>query len=465
MKTILALAAILVGVTSLYAADVPVTGFVESPDGKPVGGAHVNFMDQSAVSSADGKFKISVNEDYLGQSLCVTTEDGKFGAYARVMGGHTDDLHVRLKPCVSMVVHFSGPDGKPLPDFDFEVWSSGGFEGRSEKTDANGNNTLLGLIASDACYVSWGASSIGTTMLERGRKRVKVSSDISVVIKVLAFVAPKGAVGATSETRCKSLSNYCLDPAGQFLACDEQDKCIRVLSADDKLVKKMKLDFGPQAIACADDGSIIIAGSGKIVRLDADGKVIKTASLPGNGRSATAVATMGKDVFVCASSKSGYTIYRINEELGDSAPIIKGLRGCCGQMDFKTHDGVIYVAANCDFKVKKFDRTGKLLGEFGKHTGKSEESFGGCCEPKNVTFDKDGNVLVSESSDCCVKKFTPDGKYLGYLGAVSDITGCVRVTIALSKDEKNIYMLDTDHNIIRPVPPGKPKKIRNEDAM
>lgn len=123
---------------------------------------------------------------------------------------------------------------------------------------------------------------------------------------------------------------------------------------------------------------------------------------------------MGNDVFVSVRARTGYSIYRLDADFKNPAVIVKGLRGCCGQMDFTARDGVVYVAANCNFKVQKYDRAGKKLGDFGKRAsgrGKAvEEAFDGCCEPKNVAFDTDGNLLVAESDACCVKRFSPDGR-------------------------------------------------------
>ena len=279
-----------------------------------------------------------------------------------------------------------------------------------------------------------------------------------------------GSLGNTADTRSKVLSSFCLDRNENLIACDESASCLRVISPDDKLVAKWPMEFAPQVVACRTDGSLVVAGSGKVAILDAAGKVVQSGSLPvppmpavkGAKQSkadierrikrmsmATAVGAMGDDVFVCARANSGYTIYRLNTALDSATPIIKGLNGCCGQMDFTARDGTLYLAANCESKIVMYDRTGKQTGAFGKDKGNKDSYFNGCCEPKNVCVGPDGSLYVSESAQCCINRFSTDGKLLDRVGIVKGITGCVRVTVAVTRDASRVYMLDTDKNVIR----------------
>lgn len=259
----------------------------------------------------------------------------------------------------------------------------------------------------------------------------------------------RGAVALSSETRCSRLTNYCLDGDDNILACDGSDNVVRVISGDDKLLAKWQLDFSPQAIDHRDDGTTIVAGAGKAALLDSSGRVIKSAAIP--GRSASGIGCSGDDIFIATRGDTGYEVYRMNSELADQKRIIDKLRGCCGQMDITAKDGVVYVAANCRFKVVKYDRSGKEIGNFGQKGRTADKHFKGCCEPKNVCFDTDGNLYTAESSLCSVKKFTPDGEFLGFMGIVKGIRGCVRVSIAVTKNGDKIYMLDTSRNLVRSI--------------
>ncbi len=443
---------------SLRAEDLNVGGRVELPDGQPAKGARVSAYNAETTCGAEGGFKLKLDSGWIPPSLTVVSADGKAGASLPMPKANKDDLQIRLRPCVELAVRAVDPDGKPFPELAFSVWGQATGTSDARQTDAKGEDRVAGLIDGQTYSLSWDCTIAGETMLNRGSKRVKAGRDTSVVIQLERFAAPSGSIAVSKSTHCKSISSFCLNAAGDFLLCDPQDRRIRVIAPDDRLVKDWKLDFGPEVAAACPDGSVIAAGSGKIARLDAEGRPALSSALPGGAKSASAVGAMGNDVFVSVRARTGYSIYRLDADFKNPAVIVKGLRGCCGQMDFTARDGVVYVAANCDFKVQKYDRAGKKLGDFGKRASgrgaAGEEAFTGCCEPKNVAFDTDGNLLVAESDACCVKRFSPDGKYLGFAGSVPDITGCVRVTMARARDGR-IYMLDTDHDVIRPVQPGK----------
>jgi len=269
---------------------------------------------------------------------------------------------------------------------------------------------------------------------------------------------PKGAIAVAADTKCQKLSSFCLDREDRFLLCDMMKKRLRVVTADDKLVKDYDLGFGPQVVACRTDGSILVAGSGKIALLNAQGAKQLEAALPDGATTATSVGAGGNDIFVCCALKTSYAISRFDEKLQNPTTIITGLRGCCGQMDFKVHDAHLYVAHCTKFLVEKYDRTGKLLSSFGKRDNGTSQSFKGCCEPKNICFDAKGDLYTAESKSWTVKKFTAKGEYINFIGTIPETGDCVRAAIACTKDNR-IYLLDHPRNFIRPVLPGKSKDV------
>ena len=281
--------------------------------------------------------------------------------------------------------------------------------------------------------------------------------------------ADKGLIGKARDTRSKSLSSFCLDLNDNIVACDQTENCLRRISPDDTLLSKWTLEFAPQVVACRADGTLVVAGSGHVALLDSAGKVLTSVSLPvppmpairGGTLSkaeienrirgmlaASAVSVMNDDIFVCARANTGFNVYRMNSRLEGITPIIKGLRGCCGQMDVTAKGGTLYVADNCESKVVSYDRDGKRTGAFGKDKTNTDSYFNGCCEPKNVCVGPDGSLYVAESAQCCINRFTADGKLLDRVGVVKGITGCVRVTVAVNRDASLVYMLDTDRNVI-----------------
>ena len=130
--------------------------------------------------------------------------------------------------------------------------------------------------------------------------------------------------------------------------------------------------------------------------------------------------------------------------------IVTGLSGCCGQMDVKVNDDGVFVAENGRHRVSRYGLDGKLITTWGKGARTGLEGFGSCCNPMNVTFGQAGVVYTSEDDTGRIKRYSPDGKLLGLVGAVDLVPGCKNVSIAVTSDESRVYMLDiTRGHIVR----------------
>lgn len=111
-------------------------------------------------------------------------------------------------------------------------------------------------------------------------------------------------------------------------------------------------------------------------------------------------------------------------------------------MDVQCCDGELYVCENSRHRVIRFDRDGKEVAQFGKRDRTGEgENFGGCCNPMNLCFSKDGNLYVSESNGV-VKHFTPSGKYLGIVGIAAVQPGCKNSCVGVTADDKRLFYID-----------------------
>lgn len=258
-------------------------------------------------------------------------------------------------------------------------------------------------------------------------------------------------IADSKDTKSKRLSNFCLNADGNLLVCDETSSVVRVITPKDELKATWKMPFKPQAICARSDGTAIVAGAGKVAIVGKDGKVTKTADISAASKSSKAagVAAMGDDVFVCAyGGRTGFTVYRFNSKLGGCKEIVKGLRGCCGQQDITSDGKSLYVAECARHRVVKYDRNGKMISSFGKRDRTRVQGFGGCCEPKNLCFGPDGDLYTASSANARVKRYTSDGKFVGVVGSPKSTRGCLRVTIAISKDGSRIYFLDSGKNVI-----------------
>lgn len=287
-----------------------------------------------------------------------------------------------------------------------------------------------------------------------------------------------------------ALKNFCLNSDGNILACIGSG--VRVYSPKGELLKTLSLEIKPSAIGLAKDGSIFVAGEGRVLKLDAEGKVLASAESPvakesvsisketedmvkemakQNNRSfkaelatmkkslekrradVTGLAVTDEDVFIAVPSPTDFTFraYRFDQTLANPKLVVDKLRGCCGQMDIQANEGKLWIPHNARHQVEVHDRDGKELSKFGKAGKVKASDFGGCCEPKCMRVLANGEILAAESGPpTCIKRFSASGKFLGVVALVNDAKGdCVRVTVAQSPDGSRYYMLDTTRDAIR----------------
>lgn len=162
----------------------------------------------------------------------------------------------------------------------------------------------------------------------------------------------------------------------------------------------------------------------------------------------TGVAVSDTDLFVvCSAPGYSYNAWRLTHELSDATIIVKGLRGCCGQMDCQTYNGDLWIPVNAEHKVYRYDRDGEVISSFGTFDREAADGFGGCCEPKNMRFSKDGFAYCAESGPpVCVKRFSVDGEFQDVVCFPLYATGCVRVSVDMAGDK--VFLLSPNESAI-----------------
>jgi hypothetical protein len=156
------------------------------------------------------------------------------------------------------------------------------------------------------------------------------------------------------------------------------------------------------------------------------------------------VAVSEKDIFVVCGETSGYgySLWRLDHDFQNPKQIMKGLRGCCGQMDVQVQANDVMVAENCEHAFARYDRDGKKLGQWGTASQSGDaKCFGGCCNPMNVRCAANGDVLTAESEGF-VKRFNSKGEFVSVVGKRALSGGCKNVAVASSPDGKLVYMCD-----------------------
>jgi len=271
-----------------------------------------------------------------------------------------------------------------------------------------------------------------------------------------------------------------LHPSGNLLACDGDARRIKVIDTSGKVACTIDLEFQPEAIDVAADGTIYCGGQGRLAKLDAKGQVLRQIDLPrkdgtpgeekkeesgrlaGRENRVSGIAVTGRDVFLAYgagwSLRSKSKLFRLDRDLDNLTLIAEGLRGCCQRCDITACDGTIYVAENARYRVVAFDREGEELGHWGGKGRKELDRFGSCCNPMNLDFDAKGILYTAESGLGRVKTYTADGEFLGLVGYI-DVerferagrlaASCSNIAIAATPDAHRVYVMDYTANLIR----------------
>jgi sugar lactone lactonase YvrE len=422
-------------------------------EGRPVEGAAVAGGGRLVTTGSDGAASVAILPGRQGQGgITVTSRDRKLGAQAQAPTSGSE-LRLTLKPLPVLAGTAVDEDGKPAADLQI-TWmpmseGGGGNPIPAVTTDAEGKFRVEAPPSKE--YLAYWNN---TSDYKQGSTEVTLKEGEPIVIKVVRKVNDPnklvGSVGLSAATKVKEPSGFCMDPEGNLLIAGEADKSIVRATQDDQLLGRFKLAFAPQCIDCMADGSILVAGQGRIAVLDKDGKELRSGKVPNNA-SCTAITHWGDDIFVCASGASGFAIIRFGLDLKEPLRIVSGLSGCCGQLDICAREGGVYVALNSAFTIARYSREGRKISSFKHEDAKKPDYFGeGCCEPKNLTITPDGVIFAAASSPMLVNKYSLDGKFLGRAGKLADADGsCVKVTVGVTKDGSKLYMLDTSNSVVR----------------
>ncbi len=328
-----------------------------------------------------------------------------------------------------------------------------------------------------------------------GRRRlgVRVLQAVAGSVAVLGLVGvsaraadePVRDVGAETATHVEvdplpvhfqRLSCLRTTPGGLLAAGDERAREIKILDPSGKVVRTLRLPFAPEALCYAPDGSLYCGGEGQLAHLSADGQILHRAAMPETARTPpsqlrrmarrpvrlSGLAVSDDAVFIAFGSGwslgSKSKLFRFTRQLTEPRLLAEGLRGCCQRCDIVFHDGVLYVAENAAHRVVRYAPDGRVLGKWGARSRTELSGFGSCCNPMNLAFGPDGSLYTAESGLGRVKRYTPDGKFLGLVGYVGTArftraghlaASCSNIAIAVSPHARRVYVLDYKENLVR----------------
>ena len=249
---------------------------------------------------------------------------------------------------------------------------------------------------------------------------------------------------------------------------------IRVISLDGSVKAEWPMpDDGPhpKMIHACDDGTVYVAGHGKMASYDKNGKRLAMADidkLSGDKSLAAGMFVSDKHVFLAVgtgnSMRATEDIYRFNRDLTEVKKIIEQQYGCCSHIDMQVMNGELLIAENSRHRVNRFDLDGKPLGRWGKRDRTGIEGFAACCNPVNIDIGPDNVLYTAESGIGRIKKYTPEGEYLGVVGYVETTefdrgsrlaAQTCYIPIEVNMDASRVYVVDVRANLIRVLAPRK----------
>jgi hypothetical protein len=263
--------------------------------------------------------------------------------------------------------------------------------------------------------------------------------------------------------------NLLLGVSGYSGNSNRKQFAIKVVSPKGKVLDTWRLtNLEPKMLHANDDGTIYVGSEGAVAILSDRGRVMKKVEFgdlfEGEYKSAhSSGVTASEDYFFIAfgngfSLRATEDIVRFDRDLTNPKVIVKQQFGCCSHIDLDVDGDVLLIAENSRHRVNRYSTEGELLERWGKRDRSSVQGFAACCNPVNFDFGP-GNVLyTAESGIGRVKKYSPTGDYLGYVGNVDTTKfdqgsrlaaqSCY-IPVEVSADGSQVFVMDVRANFIR----------------
>ena len=107
-------------------------------------------------------------------------------------------------------------------------------------------------------------------------------------------------------------------------------------------------------------------------------------------------------------------------------------------------DGNVIVVDSIGARVHRFTPEGRWLGEIGAGPGSAPGQFQG---PREATVNRAGDIYIADSNNHRIQVFTPEGRFLRAFGEKGSGPGqMLRVHgLAFSPDQRRLYVVDVDN--------------------
>ena len=274
------------------------------------------------------------------------------------------------------------------------------------------------------------------------------------------------------------IETLAMDPAGNLLIATSQfigDSDYRTYSIEVYDPRRRKsvdwwpmYDVEPKMVHVAEDGKVYVVGWSQMAQLDKNGRLenlVRLSDVLGDDYDEvhpSGLTSNGDFIFLALgtgrSLRATEEVFRFKRNLGDPKLVIRRQYGCCSHIDLDVHDGVLLVAENSRHRVNRFTLDGELIERWGKRDRTGIEGFAACCNPVNFDMGPGDVLYTAESGIGRIKRFSPEGEFLGVVGYVDTTifdrgsrlaaVSCY-IPIEVSKDASHIYVMDVRANVIR----------------
>jgi len=110
-------------------------------------------------------------------------------------------------------------------------------------------------------------------------------------------------------------------------------------------------------------------------------------------------------------------------------------------------DQNVYVADTFNHRIQKFDSAGNFLAAWGRPGATDQPGFGSDTQffgPRDIAFDRQGRLLVTDTGNKRVQVFDRDGNFITQFGGAGDGEGQLNEPVGIAVDAGgNIYVADT----------------------
>jgi hypothetical protein len=212
---------------------------------------------------------------------------------------------------------------------------------------------------------------------------------------------------------------------------------VRIFEPDGKLIRSWRAPDGALCIHVDASEQVYFGLTGRVEIYSATGVHMGGFAAGDNGKPAgiTAIKTWGQEILVAdAAARHIRRFDRSGKQLGEIGTQSKtgGFMLPNRSLDMAVDASGIVIATDTGrHRVSSWVMDGSPAGHFGKFGLAKPEDFVGCCNPVNLAIAPDGKVITAEKVIARVKIFTRDGKLLGLIGPEHFDPKCVHLHLAV----------------------------------